>query len=105
MIDATHPRLQISQLDLALRSPSKCCCLSLGGMASGRHARCHVPRSGVISQDEFGVALAKLGWQGDAKRLFKLYDTDGGGSITLGEIDAEACALPVAVRSPRHRSR
>merc|ERR1719181_1296094 len=47
-------------------------------------------KSGLVSKEEFIAAMEKLEWEGDAARLFKLYDIDGGGSISLEEIDEKA---------------
>merc|ERR1719353_1591103 len=49
-------------------------------------------KSGSISQEELVAAMAKLGWEGDAARVYKLLDFDRGGSITLEEIDPAAAA-------------
>jgi len=47
-------------------------------------------KSGSIKKEELVEAMAKLGWQGDAARVYKLLDFDHGGSITLEEIDEKA---------------
>merc|ERR1719478_408746 len=49
-------------------------------------------KSGSISQEELVEAMTKLGWDGDAARVYKLLDFDRGGSITLEEIDPKAFA-------------
>merc|ERR1719353_2089197 len=47
-------------------------------------------KSGSIKKEELVEAMAKLGWDGDAARVYKLLDFDRGGSITLEEIDEKA---------------
>jgi len=53
-------------------------------------------KSGSITKDEFAAAMQKLGWEGDCNRCFRLFDVDGGGSITLEEIDPRAYAAMLA---------
>merc|ERR1719197_1628127 len=49
-------------------------------------------KSGSIKKEELVEAMAKLGWDGDAARVYSLLDFDRGGSITLEEIDPKAYA-------------
>ena len=48
-------------------------------------------KAGRASKDEFVAAMAALGWEGDATRMYHLLDFDGSGFLTLEEIDEEAC--------------
>merc|ERR1719326_968200 len=47
-------------------------------------------KSGSIKKDELVEAMKKLGWDGDAARVYSLLDFDHGGSVTLEEIDPKA---------------
>jgi len=49
-------------------------------------------KSGSVSKEEFIEAMGKMGFEGDAARVFRLYDIDGGGAINLEEIDPKAYA-------------
>merc|ERR550537_2195219 len=49
-------------------------------------------KSGSIKKDELVEAMKKLGWDGDAARVYSLLDFDHGGSVTLEEIDPKAAA-------------
>merc|ERR1719421_2729183 len=47
-------------------------------------------KSGRLSKDELVEAMAKLGWDGDAAKVYRLLDYDKSGFISLEEIDEKA---------------
>merc|ERR1719420_1202907 len=47
-------------------------------------------KSGSIKKEELVEAMTKIGWDGDAARVYSLLDFDHGGSVTLEEIDPKA---------------
>ena len=45
-----------------------------------------------VAKKEFLEAMAALGWDGDAYRMYQLLDFDKSGFVTLEEIDEKAYA-------------